>query len=72
MRKKTLLLPDKTYSNSAVGSLPRSKVSVAAAPWEDTEPQNVEIRTDPLTRSVIQPPKLERYFDRGQAAPASE
>lgn len=72
MRKKTLLLPDKTYSNSAVGNLPRSRVSVAAAPWEDTEPQEIELRSDPLTRSVIKPPKLERYFDRGNTAPASE
>lgn len=35
MRKKTLLIPDRTYTSSADGRLPRNAISVAAAPWDD-------------------------------------
>lgn len=35
MRKKTILIPDRSYTSSADGHLPRNAVSVAAAPWDD-------------------------------------
>ena len=39
MRKRTLTVPDRNYTSSTEGHLPRRVVSVAAAPWEEaTEP----------------------------------
>lgn len=32
--KRTVLIPNRSFMNAADGKLPRSPVSVAAAPWE--------------------------------------
>jgi hypothetical protein len=34
MLKKTILVPNRAYTSSADGSLPKTKVTVSMAPWE--------------------------------------
>ena len=35
--KKTILVPNRSYTSSADGSLPKTKVSVSMPPWEETK-----------------------------------
>lgn len=37
MLKKTILVPNRNYTSSADGSLPKSAVSVSMPPWEESK-----------------------------------
>lgn len=40
MLKKTILVPNRSYTSSADGSLPKVKVTVSMAPWERKKPED--------------------------------
>lgn len=40
-RKRTVLVPDRNYTNASDGHLPRREVSVVAAPWEEAATRKV-------------------------------
>lgn len=47
MRKRTALVPDRNYTHSANGELPKRPVSVVAAPWEDAAEPKIEAPPEP-------------------------
>lgn len=40
MLKKTILVPNRNYTSSADGSLPKSAVSVSMPPWEQKKTED--------------------------------
>lgn len=57
LRKRTVEVPDRNYTSSADGSLPRRGVSVAAAPWELEDELN--------KLGVVEPPKAKGPILKG-------
>ena len=39
MKKKTIIVPNRSYTSSADGHLPKIKVSVSMPPWEEKKPE---------------------------------
>lgn len=66
MRKKLFLVTNQSNANSSDGNLPKVRVSLAAAPWDDDTPHVVIRERDPLTRPSIKIPSLARFFDPGR------
>jgi hypothetical protein len=42
MKKKTISIPNRSYTSSADGHLPKVKVSVSMPPWEENKPTEKE------------------------------
>lgn len=42
MKKKTISVPNRSYTSSADGQLPRVPVSVSMPPWEEQKPTENE------------------------------
>ncbi len=72
MRKKPFLVTNQNTACSIDGNLPRVTVNLVAAPWDDDAPRVVIRERDPLTRPVIKPPSLARFFDPGPPTATSD